>query len=47
MNSTLKKLVVRLSEEPESPAFRQILELAKDPSVKVSGEGSRLQTAQE
>ena len=47
MNSTLKKLVVRLSEEPESPAFRQILELAKDPSVKVSGEGSRLETAQE
>jgi hypothetical protein len=46
MNSTLKKVVVRLSEEPESPAFRQILELAKDPSVTVGGAG-RLQTAQE
>lgn len=45
MNATLKRVLVRLSEEPESPAFRQILELAKDPSVKVSG--GRLQTAQE
>jgi|GEM_PF-4260930 hypothetical protein len=45
MNSTLKKVVVRLSEEPESPAFRQILELAKNPSVRVGG--VQLQTAQE
>jgi hypothetical protein len=47
MNSTLKKVVVRLSEEPESPAFRQILELAKDPSVKIGTEGDSHQTAQE
>jgi len=47
MNSTLKKVIVRLSQEPESPAFRQILELTKDPSVRVDGAGDRLQTAHE
>jgi hypothetical protein len=47
MNSTLKKVVDRLSSEPESPAFRQILDLANDPCVQVSREPPAVQTAQE